>query len=147
MSQQTAGPVEVSSAEARRGRRFAAVVAVLLGLEALSLWGALGWLIFEAVTAPAFSGTSAVALSVLTGIVAMWVTATAVALPRRARWARGSAVTWQILQCAVAVGAVQGDRPDVGVAVAVFLPAVATLALILSKPMRAFLAASEDAEG
>ncbi|MFM6973898.1 MAG: hypothetical protein ACKOXM_01935 [Agromyces sp.] len=135
---------EFDAADAQRlrersmtGRRLNLLLCVLLGIEALALWGSVGWLALEIASAPADSIRTAIALTVLAGIVAIWVTATTVAIFRVRRWARGSAITWQVLQVAVAVGASQGEHPNWLVSLGFSAPAVVVVLLAVSCSVRA----------
>jgi len=100
------------------------VLTVIVALEAVLVGGLAVWLIVELLTQRPESYTSAVALTVLVVLGAVWVVVTAVGLFRLRNWARASALTIQILQLAVAVGCFQGffARPDLGWALLV--PAV-----------------------
>jgi hypothetical protein len=111
------------------------VLSALIFLQAALVVGATVFLIYELVTVEAQSPATALALTVLTAIAAVWVTAIAVGMLRGRAWSRGAAVVWQVLQIAVAVGAFQGSfaRPEIGWLLLV--PALAALLLALSKPV------------
>ena len=106
------------------------LLAALLFAEAALLWAAVGWLVLELVTSTPTSLGSAVAILVLVVIAAVWVSAIAINSLRRRTWIRGAAVTWQLVQLAVAVGCFQGlyARADLGWALLV--PSLAVLALL-----------------
>ncbi len=108
------------------------VLAVIVALEALLVTGLALWLLFELLTQRPQSYTTAVAITVLVALGAVWVIATLVGLLRLHAWARASIVTIQILMIAVAVGSFQGlvARPDVGWALLV--PAVVAGVLALA---------------
>ncbi|RJT87549.1 hypothetical protein D6T64_14175 [Cryobacterium melibiosiphilum] len=92
------------------------VLTVILALEALLLWGVTAWLVVELLTETPTSLGGAFALLGLSALAAVWVSLIAVNLPRRRSWTRGGALTWQLVQIMVAIGAFQGiyARPDVG---------------------------------
>ena len=97
--------------------------------------GATAFLVYELVTVTAQSLASALALTVLTAIAAVWVIAIAVGVLRGRPWSRGAAIVWQVLQIAVAVGAFQGSfaRPEVGWLL--IIPALVALVLLFSRPV------------
>lgn len=106
------------------------LLAILLAAEAALLWAAAVWLVLELIMATPTSLASALAILVLVLVAAAWVTATAINSLRRRTWIRGAAVTWQLVQIAVAVGCFQGlyARADLGWAL--LLPSLAVLALL-----------------
>lgn len=108
------------------------LLVVLLGAEAALLWIALAWQVYELVTSAPSSLPSALALMVLNLVAAVWVSVIAVNTARRRSWVRGAALTWQLVQIAVAIGAFQGvyARPDVGWALLV--PSLVVIALVLT---------------
>lgn len=117
MNSQSPGHPEPGSAapEPRRALGLR-VVTVLLALEALLLWGVTAWLVMELLTETPTSIGGAFALLGLSALAAVWVGFIAFNLPRRRSWTRGGALTWQLVQIMVAIGAFQGvyARPDVG---------------------------------
>ncbi|MBC7441792.1 MAG: hypothetical protein H7311_04605 [Ramlibacter sp.] len=119
---------------AGRARRPRALVllAALLWAEATLLWVAVVWLVLELLTATPTSLASAVAILILVIVAAAWVSAVAVNSLRRRSWIRGAAVTWQLVQIAVAVGCFQGlyARPDLGWAL--LIPSVVVLGLLFT---------------
>ncbi|WP_022884367.1 hypothetical protein [Glaciibacter superstes] len=108
------------------------LVAILLALEALLVWALVAWQVFELLTAEPASYTSAIAILVIAVIAAVWVSAIALNVLRRRSWVRAAAVTWQLLQIAVAVGAFQGiyARSDVGWALLV--PSLVVIVLLFT---------------
>jgi hypothetical protein len=115
---------------AARRSRAVLLLAAILYAEAALLWVAVVWLILELLTATPTSLATALAILVLVLIAATWVTAIAVNSLRHRSWIRGAAVTWQLVQIAVAIGSFQGlyARPDLGWAL--LLPSVVVLALL-----------------
>lgn len=131
-------------AGAFRPRRAPALVllALLLWAEAALLWAGVLWLVLELITATPTSLASGVAILVIVLIAAVWVTAIAVNSLRHRGWIRGAAVTWQVVQIAVAVGCFQGlyARPDLGWALLV--PSIVVLGLLFTP---AVIAATQTA--
>lgn len=77
----------------------------------------------------------ALSIVVVTGIALVWVAATAVGLVRGQSWARGSALTVQILLFTVGIGAFQGLFAQPALGWALTAPAViGFVAAVLSKP-------------
>jgi hypothetical protein len=133
------------SAPSPGGVRAALVtVSVLLFAEAAALAAMVAWLAFDLVVLQPSSFATAIALIVITGIAAAWVTAIAVASVRRAPWSRAAAIVWQVLQLSIAVGAFQGlfARPDLGWAL--LIPAVTVIGLLLWAPVREAYARDSD---
>ncbi|GLI26045.1 hypothetical protein ARHIZOSPH14_02870 [Agromyces rhizosphaerae] len=116
------------------------VLTVLLFAEAALMVGVTAWLVMELLVDEPSSLASGLALTAVSAVGATWVVAVAVAAARRAPWARGGAITWQLLQLAVAVGAFQGlfARPDVGWAL--LAPAITVIVLLLLPPVSACFA-------
>ena len=111
------------------------VLSALILLEAALVVGATVFLVVELLTVTPRSLASALALTMLTALAAVWVTAIAIGMLRGRAWSRGAAIVWQVLQIAVAVGAFQGAfaRPEVGWPL--LLTALAALALLFSRPV------------
>ena len=107
-------------------------LAVLLFLEAAGAIALVVWLAYEFVAVGPESYASAVALLGLAVLAAVWIILTAVFTLRLKSWVRASAVTWQVLQIAVAIGSFQGlyARPDLGWAL--LIPALVGIGLALS---------------
>lgn len=126
------GDDENTAGTVRRPRALVLLAAILYA-EAGFLWAAVAWLLFELVSATPTSLATALAILVLALIAATWVTAIAVNSLRRRSWIRGAAVTWQLVQVAVAVGSFQGlyARPDLGWAL--LLPSVVVLVLLFQR--------------
>lgn len=114
---------------------------VLLALEAAALGALAVFLVVEIVVATSDSVLSALALALFTSLAAVFVSAIAIGAWRGRAWIRGGAVTVQLLQLTVAIGAFQGvfARPDIGWLL--LAPAVAILALVFTRPV---IAATSD---
>ncbi len=108
-------------------------LAVMLFVEAAILVAVAGFLFFELVTEVPTSYASAVAILVLVALAAVWLAIVALNTLRARPWVRGAALTWQVLQLAVAVGSFQGlfARDDIGWFLLV--PAVIVLALLFTR--------------
>lgn len=133
-------------AEARAGHwpRALVIVAVLLAGEALLLWATLVWLVFELITAIPTSMASAVAMLVLVLIAALWVSAIAFNTVRRRSWIRGAALTWQLVQIAVAIGCFQGIYARAELGWALLVPSIVVISLLFTPPV---VAATRNPDG
>jgi threonine/homoserine/homoserine lactone efflux protein len=116
---------------ARRSGRHRLLVGIL-GAEAALLWVAFGWQVYQLVTSAPASLPSALALIVINALVAVWVSVIAVHAGRGRSWVRGAALSWQLVQIAISIGAFQGvyARPDVGWAL--LIPSVVVIVLLLT---------------
>jgi hypothetical protein len=108
----------------------------LLFAEAALMLIAVMWLVFELLTEQPASFVSAVAILVLTVVAFAFVTAVAIGAVRRRSWIRGAAISWQLMQIAVAVGCFQGiyARPELGWAL--LAPSLIVIALLLAPGIR-----------
>ena len=143
MSEQIETPPTGSRANESKSTGLVWLLVALVGIEALAVVGAFVWLIIELASSKPESFRTAVALTVLVGVIAAWLVATTIGLIRRVRWARGSAITWQVLQLAVAFGATQGDRPNWSITLALLVPVIAVVVLALSPSVRAQFGAAD----
>lgn len=116
---------------------FVVALAVLIFAQCALLVVAIGYLVIELIVATPDSYASAVALTVLTAIAAVWLAVIGVNVLRGNPWVRGATVVVQILQIAVAIGCFQGAfaRPDLGWLL--LIPAIAALILLFSPPVLA----------
>jgi len=110
-------------------------LAVLVFAEFLLLVAATVFLVVELLVDTPSSMASALFLTLLTAIAAVWLGVIALNILRGRAWVRGAAVVWQILQIAVAVGSFQGlfARPDIGWAL--LIPALVVLVLLFTRPV------------
>ncbi|RZU64400.1 hypothetical protein EV379_0695 [Microterricola gilva] len=108
----------------------------LLFAEAALMLAAVMWLVFELLTEQPASFVSAVAILVLTIVAFVFVTAIAIGAVRRRSWIRGAAISWQLMQVAVAVGCFQGiyARPELGWAL--LAPSLIVIVLLLAPGIR-----------
>lgn len=104
---------------------------LLLAAEAAALFVLAGWEIVALVRGDTGSVASSVALIVLTAVGAFAVAGFALATWRGASWGRSGGIVTQLLALAVAGGALTGEDPQPGFAVAVALPALLGLALLI----------------
>jgi hypothetical protein len=106
------------------------VLAVLIFAECALLSAATIYLVVEILIATPDSYASALALTVLVGIAAVWLAVIGLNLLRGRAWTRGAAIVWQVLQIAVAIGCFQGlfARPDIGWLL--LIPSVAVIVLL-----------------
>ena len=115
----------------------------LLFAEAALMLAAVMWLVFELLTEQPASFVSAVAILVLTIVAFVFVTAVAIGAVRRRSWIRGAAISWQLMQVAIAVGCFQGiyARPELGWAL--LAPSLIVIALLLAPGIRSQFAHDE----
>lgn len=116
---------------------------VLLFAEAALMLAAVMWLVFELLTEQPASFVSAVAILVLTIVAFVFVAAVAIGAVRRRSWIRGAAISWQLMQVAIAVGCFQGiyARPELGWAL--LAPSLIVIALLLAPGIRSQFAHDE----
>jgi len=109
----------------RRSRRIIAAALVAAEAAVLLVVTVLGFID----AAVRDSGSGGIAVAVICLLATAWLGWTSLALLRRRSWARGSALTAQLLLAAVALGTFQGllARPDLGVVMLV----VAAVVLVL----------------
>lgn len=139
-------PLDSQRDRASDGPRSRAIIALaaLLGLESLALVGTTIYLGIEILTAPASSLASAVALTAVAAIAAVWVAVIALNVLRGNAWVRGASIVVQVLLIALAVGSFQGEGANPIVGVALLVPAVLVLVLVFT---RSVLAATARRDG
>jgi hypothetical protein len=110
------------------------LVALVLMAETLVLLGLSGFLFYQLAVDPPDSMASAVGLVVITVTATVWIAVTTIGFFQGKRFARGSALVWQVLQAAVGLASNQGlfARPDI--ASGLLVPALVALALLLFSP-------------
>ena len=111
------------------------LLVVLLFMECALLTVATIYLVIELLTATADSLASAVALTVLTAIAAVWLGFIAANVLRGRAWTRGAAIVWQVLQGAVAIGCFQGIFAQPTVGWLLLAPALVVLVLLFTPPV------------
>jgi hypothetical protein len=119
------------------------VLAAILAAEALLATGVTVWLIVELLTATPDSFASAVVILLLAAGLSCALWAMAIGLLRRQTWVRGAALTWQLLQVAVAIGCFQGVFAVPSLGWALLVPAGVAILLVMSPPVVAATRRSE----
>ncbi|TAM67514.1 MAG: hypothetical protein EPN48_12795 [Microbacteriaceae bacterium] len=107
-------------------------LAVLLFAEAALMIVVVAWLLLQLVSAGPRSIASGVAILVLAVIGALWVLLAGFGAARRRSWMRGAAVSWQLVQAAVAIGCFQGLYAEPALGWALLIPALVCVALVVS---------------
>lgn len=112
-------------------------LSIVLFIEAAMLAGAAVFLFYELVTEVPTSYGSAIAILVLVALAAVWLVIVALNTLRLSPWIRSAALTWQVLQLAIAAGSFQGlfARNDIGWFLLV--PALVALFLLFTKSVMA----------
>ncbi len=115
------------------------VLVILLAAQTVFIVGVTAYLVVELALAEADFPPTAIALTVLVVLVAIWLLAMTRGVWRGRAWTRGSVLVYQFLQLAIGVGSIQGfvPRPDIGWWV--IATAVLGLVLVLSTPVSAYL--------
>jgi hypothetical protein len=105
----------------------------ILAAEALLVWAGVAWLVFEMVTETPATVGGALVITGIVALAAVWVSAIAINTPRHRPWIRAAAVTWQLVQAAVAIGLLQGAdaRPDL--AWALLVPSILVFVLLFRR--------------
>lgn len=110
---------------------------MLLIAEAVFMVGLSAWFLFELVSATPASFTSALAIFVILLIATAFVVALAIGAVRGRSWIRGGAVTWQLVQIAVAIGAFQGVFAQPAIGWCLLVPSLVVLGLLFSPAVSA----------
>jgi hypothetical protein len=111
------------------------LLAILLFAECALLVAATVYLVVELLIATPTSLASALFLTLLVAVAAVWLAVIAVATLRGRPWVRGAAITWQVLQIAVAIGCFQGLFAQPAIGWALLVPALAALVLVFTPPV------------
>lgn len=122
------------------------VLVVILALEALALAGSAVFFVVELTLEPSTSVGSAVALSVVVAIAAVWVFFIVRGLLRGQAWTRAATVVVQVLVIAVGIGSAQGPEPRPALAAALIVPAALALVLLFTRSVVAATTV-RDSEG
>ena len=112
-------------------------LAVVVFLEAAALAAVTAFLLVEVLTVRPDSYASAIGVTVMAAIGTAWLLLAAIGTLRSQPWIRGSVVTLQLIQIAIAIGCFQGivGRPDLGWVL--LAPAVVALVLLFTPSVRA----------
>ncbi len=103
---------------------------IILMLEAIALAFVSVWFLVEILTTPVHSVGGSILTLAIALLATVWVAATGIGTFRAQSWVRGAAVTWQLCQLAIAVGAFEGIFAQPLVGVAVLVPTVIALVLL-----------------
>lgn len=128
-------PGERPSDQSSRRPILLVALSVVLAAEALLASGVTVWLVVELLTATPDSFASAVVILLLAAGLACALWAMVVGLLRGQVWVRGAALTWQLLQIAVAIGCFQGVFAVPSLGWALLVPAVVAILLLMSPPV------------
>ncbi|WP_323743048.1 hypothetical protein [Rathayibacter sp. VKM Ac-2878] len=133
--------------DGRRARRLPpglVVLIVVLAVETVAVSLVALWLVVELLSTPADTVGGGVAIVVLALIALGWAAATTAGAVRRRGWMRGSALTMQLVQAAVALGTFQGHYAVPEVGWALLAPAALGAAMVL---LPSVVAATRREEG
>ncbi|GAA2171836.1 hypothetical protein GCM10009846_07360 [Agrococcus versicolor] len=120
--------------------RSAAILAVIVFVEAVALLGVAIWSVVTVIGTEARELTAGLFWAAcLAGVAFFLVQAGRGVLDGRS-WSRAAVVVWQVLQIGVAFGTYNGAEGPVPLALAMFVPALAALVLVFRKPVRDWLA-------
>ena len=116
-------------------------LAALVFVECALVAAAAIYLVIETFATPPASYLSAIALTGLAVISAIWLGFIGANVLRGRAWIRGAAITWQVLQVVIGVGCLQGlfATPLVGILLIVL--AVVVVLLLFTRPV---IAATSD---
>ena len=128
-------PGEQVSDQSSRRPILLIALSMVIAAEAALATGVTVWLIVELLTATPDSFASAVVILLLAAGLACALWAMVVGLLRRQSWVRGAALTWQLLQIAIAIGCFQGVFAVPSLWWALLAPAVVAILLLLSPPV------------
>lgn len=125
--------------EDTRRSPFVIALVILLASQSVFIIGVTAYLVIELVLAEAQFPPTAIALTVLVLLVALWLVAMTRGVWRGRAWTRGSVLVYQFSQLAIGVGSLQGfvPRPDIGWWI--IATAVLGLVLVLSTPVSTYL--------
>lgn len=130
----------------QRPALFWALIVLLIG-EFLLVAGLAVTLVIELLVATPTSFASAVALTVLAVVAAIWLGAIVVGAMRGQAWIRGAAIVWQVLQFAVGASAISGTFSTPAIGWPLVAVAVTTFALLFTKPVVDATSRREDRAG
>ncbi len=125
--------------EDTRRSPFVIALVILLATQSVFIVGVTAYLVIELLLAEAQFPPTAIALTVLVVLVALWLIAMTRGVWRGRAWTRGSVLVYQFSQLAIGVGSIQGfvPRPDIGWWI--IATAVIGLVLVLTTPVSTYL--------
>ena len=132
------------SDEGMRRHPAVLVLAAVLLIEAAALAAATVYFVLELLVDRPSSVGSAVAITVVIAVGAIWVSFVAVGVLRGQAWTRAAIVVVQVLLAAIAIGSFQGSDPRPLLGIAILAPAVVAIVLLFSKPVFAAIGARDD---
>jgi len=107
--------------------------AILVFLEALVILGIAGYLLLEILGGQSKSIGAALSLFLLVLLGAAWIGFAGRGLLRGRRWARSTAVFWQLVQLAIASASFDGRGANAAIGVGLIVPSVIVLWLMFTK--------------
>lgn len=115
------------------------LLVTLLALQSAIILGVTAFLVIELLLDEAQFPPTAIALTVLVVLVALWLIAMTRGVWRGRAWTRGSVLVYQFSQLAIGIGSIQGfvPRPDIGWWV--IGTAALGLVLVLTTPVTRYL--------
>ncbi|MBX3193922.1 MAG: hypothetical protein KF727_02335 [Microbacteriaceae bacterium] len=128
------------------GRRPAAfwVLVVLLAAEFALVAALAVTLVVELLVARATSLPTAIALTVLAFLAAIWLGAIVVGALRGRAWIRGAAIVWQVLQFAVGAASITGQFAQPAWGWPLVITALVAFGLLMSRPVVEAVATRPD---
>ena len=132
--------------QTNRSSRHPAVTAlvVVLALESAALAAAAVYFVVELLVATPSSVASAVGITVIIAVGALWVAFIAVGVLRAQAWTRAAVITVQVLIGAIAIGSFQGPTPRADLGVILLVPVLVALVLLFQKPVLAATTGRDD---
>lgn len=126
---------EPSASDAHEHRRPRALIAlaIVLFLEAAVLAVVAGTLVYDLIAEVPTSYASAIGILILVIAAAAWLVLIGIGALRARPWVRAAALTWQVLQLAVAIGSFQGVFARADIAWFLLVPAVIAIALLFAR--------------
>ncbi|MEO8907850.1 MAG: hypothetical protein ABI310_07195 [Microbacteriaceae bacterium] len=121
-------------------------LAVLLFAEGALMVAVVVWLLLQMTTAGPLSLASGIAIVVLAVVGALWVLLAAVGAARGRSWMRGAAISWQLVQAAVAIGCFQGVYSEPALGWALLIPAIVGVLLVVSPSVTRATRRSPDSQ-
>ncbi|MBX3092540.1 MAG: hypothetical protein KF801_08515 [Cryobacterium sp.] len=108
-------------------------LAIVLFLEAAVLAVVAGTLVYDLIAEVPTSYASAIGILILVIAAAAWLVLIGIGALRARPWVRAAALTWQVLQLAVAIGSFQGVFARADIAWFLLVPAVIAIALLFAR--------------
>ena len=119
--------------------------AILVFLESLVILGIAGYLLLEILGGQSKSIGAALSLFLLVLLGAAWIGFAGRGLLNGRRWARSTAVFWQLVQLAIASASFDGRGANAAIGVSLIVPSVIVLWLMFTK--KVVRASRDEPEG